>query len=67
LPPGRKARRKRTKDNLPVHSFRTLLKDLAAICKNRVQPRLPGAPAFDKTTVPTPTQQKALKLLRVRL
>jgi len=25
LPPGRKARRKRTKDNLPVHSFRTLL------------------------------------------
>jgi len=62
-----KARRKRTKDNLPVHSFRTLLKDLATICKNRVQPRLPGAPAFDKITLPTPVQHRALKLLRVRL
>ena len=62
-----KARRKRTKDGLPVHSFRTLLKDLATICKNRIQPRLPGAPAFDKITVPTPVQEKALKLLRVSL
>ena len=62
-----KARRKRTKDGLPVHSFRTLLKDLATICKNRIQPRLPGAPAFDKITLPTPVQQRALKLLRVRL
>jgi transposase len=62
-----KARRKRTKDNLPVHSFTTLLKDLATICKNRVQPRLPGALAFDKITVPTPVQEKALKLLRVKL
>jgi len=62
-----KARRKRTKDNLPVHSFRSLLKDLATICKNRVQPRIPGALAFDKITVPTPVQEKALKLLRVRL
>jgi hypothetical protein len=62
-----KARRKRSKDNLPVHSFRTLLKDLATICKNRVQPTIPGAPPFDKITVPTPVQNKALKLLRVRL
>ena len=62
-----KARRKRSKDNLPVHSFRTLLKDLATICKNRVQPRIPGAPAFDKITLPTLAQQKALKLLRVKL
>jgi len=62
-----KARRKRTKDGLPVHSFRTLLKGLATICRNRIQPRLPGAPAFDKITLPTPVQQRALKLLRVRL
>ena len=62
-----KARRKRTKDNLPVHSFRTLLKDLGTICKNRVQPHFPAAPAFDKITLPTPVQHRALKLLRVRL
>ena len=55
------------KDNLPVHNFRTLLKDLATICKNRIRPKLPGAPSFYKTTLPTPVQEKALKLLRVRL
>jgi transposase len=62
-----KASRKRTVDGFPVHSFRTLLKDLATICKDRVQPCLPGAPAFDKITGPTPVQDRALKLLRVRL
>jgi transposase len=62
-----KAGRKRTKEDLPVHSFRTLLKDLGTICKNRIQPRLPGAPAFDKITIPTPLQHRALKLLRVSL
>jgi hypothetical protein len=62
-----KASRKRTEDGLPVHSFRTLLKDLATICKNRIQPHLPGALAFDKLTVPTSVQDRALKLLRVRL
>jgi transposase len=62
-----KAQRKRTKDNLPVHSFRTLLKDLATIIKDRIKPRLPGTPAFEKITIPTPLQQKALRLLRVKL
>lgn len=62
-----KAKRKRTTDGLPVHSLRTLLKDMATICKNRIQPHLPSAPAFDKITVPTPVQDRALKLLRVRL
>ena len=62
-----KASRKRTEDGFPVHSFRTLLKDLATICKNRIQPHLPGALAFDKITIPTPVQAKAMKLLRVKL
>jgi transposase len=62
-----KAGRKRTEDGFSVHSFRTLLKDLATICKNRIQPHLPGALAFDKITVPTPLQAKAMKLLRVKL
>jgi hypothetical protein len=55
---------KRTEDGLPVHSFQTLLKDLATIVKNRVQPKLAGAKiAFEKITCPTPLQQKAFDLL----
>jgi transposase len=61
-----KAVHKRTEDALPVHSFQTLLKDLATIVKNRVQPKLPGAKvAFEKITCPTPLQQKAFDLLGV--
>jgi transposase len=62
-----KAQRKRTKEGLPVHSFQTLIKDLATIVKDRVKPRLPGAPAFDKITIPTPVQQQAFQLLSVKL
>jgi hypothetical protein len=62
-----KASRKRTKDDFPVHSFQTLLKDLATICKNRIQPRLPDAPVFEKVTIPTPLQQRAFQLLQVKL
>lgn len=63
----RKARTKRTEDGLPVHSFQTLLADLATIVKNRIRPALPGAEEFDQTTRPTPLQQHALDLLSVRL
>jgi hypothetical protein len=57
----------RTEDDLPVHSFQTLLRDLATICKNRIQPNLPGAPTFERLTRPTVPQQRALDLLAVRL
>ncbi len=61
-----KRQKKRTEDDLPVHSFQTLLKDLATIVKNRVQPKLPEARVtFDKITCPTPLQQKAFDLLGV--
>lgn len=64
----RKAALKRTEqDYLPVHSFQTLLADLATIVKNRMQPLIPGSPTFDKLTTPTHAQQKALDLLGVRL
>ena len=63
----RKARTKRTDDDLPVHSFQSLLADLATIVKNRIQPTVPGVPAFDKITLPTPLQARALELLGVRL
>ena len=62
-----KAQRKRTKDDLPVHSFQTLLKDLSTINIDRIQPRQPGAPAFEKMTIPTVVQRKALHLLGVKL
>ena len=63
-----KAQKKRTEDDFPVHSFQTLLADLATIVKNRVQPKIPGAKVtFDKITQPTRVQQRALDLLGVSL
>ena len=62
-----KARSKRTAAGLPVHSFRTLLDDLATIAKNRVVARLPDAEPFDLITRPTALQREAFKLLDVRL
>lgn len=64
-----KARTKRTSDNLPVHSFQTLLADLGTIVKNQIQSILKGANeiVFDKITEPTKMQQKALDLLGVSL
>jgi hypothetical protein len=62
-----KARTKRNADGTPVHSFRTLLADLASIVRNTCKPTGIDAPTFEKTTVPTPTQQRALDLLNVKL
>ena len=62
-----KARSKRTAAGLPVHSFRTLLDDLATIAKNRVVARLPNAEPFDLITRPTALQREVFKLLDVRL
>jgi Transposase DDE domain len=63
----RKASRQRTDAGEPVHSFQTLLADLATIVKNRIAPKIAGAQPFDQVTRPTPLQQKVLDLLRVRL
>jgi len=60
-----KALSKRTADDLPVHSFQTLLTDLATIVANRVQPKDAAIPAFDIITTPTTLQQRALDLLHV--
>ncbi|EDX74599.1 Transposase, IS4 family protein [Coleofasciculus chthonoplastes PCC 7420] len=63
-----KAQKKRTADNLPVHSFQTLLADLGTIVNNRIQSNIPGVNFdFDKVTEPTPVQRKALDLLGVSL
>ena len=63
----RKARTKRTDEGRPVHSFRSLLRDLATVTKNRVAPRLPGAEPFDIIARPTELQRQAFRLLGVRL
>ena len=62
----RKAAQKRTEDGAPVHSFRSLLRDLATVAKNRLQPTAPGALAFDLVTTPTSLLQRyAFELIGV--
>ena len=61
----RKASTKLTQDGSPVHSFQTLLRDLATLAKNRIQPKDGSAKPFDMLTTPTPLQQRALDLLAV--
>ena len=61
----RKVSTLRTTDGLPVHSFTTLLKELATLTKNRIQPKTLASPAFDTLARPTQLQQKALSLLAV--
>jgi hypothetical protein len=60
----KKAARKRTNDGTPVHSFTTLLADLATICANQIQPTQ-DMPAFTKITNPTPVQRQAFELLGI--
>ena len=57
-----KAQRKRTDDGWPVHSFQTLLADLATITKNQMQM---GDQRFETITTPTDLQQRAFDLLQV--
>ena len=59
-----KAARKRTEDDYPVHSFTSLLADLATICANHIQPT-EELPTFTKITNPTALQRQAFELLGV--
>ena len=59
-----KAARKRTDDDLPVHSFRTLLTDLGTLTVNTMQVADTGA-TFPLQTQPTPLQQRCFELLGV--
>jgi hypothetical protein len=60
----RKAKTKRTDDGLPVHSFRTLLADLATLTRNTV--RCGKSPAMALLARPTQIQQRAFDLLGVK-
>jgi transposase len=63
----RKALTKQTTEGFEVHSFQTLLGDLATIVKNRIQPNDKAIAAFDMLTQPTVIQQRAFDLLGVTL
>ena len=57
----------RTPDGLPVHSFQTLLADLATLAHNTIVTALaPGLP-ISVLTRPTPVQRRAFELLEVPL
>ena len=60
----RKVARRTTDDDFPVHSFRTLLNDLATLTRNQV--RL-GEAHFAQLTTPTPLQARAFALLDVQV
>jgi Transposase len=63
------ARRKqttgRTADGLPVHSFQTLLADLATYCRIQATTALNEKYLFTLHTRPTPIQQRAFELLGI--
>ena len=63
----RKAATQRTHDDYPVHSFQTLLADLATVVRNRIQPNLTGAGTLEKITQPTALQRRAFSLLEIEL
>ncbi len=53
-----------TADGFPVHSFDTLLRELATRCRNTCRiPAEPSAATFQQLTQPTPLQSRAFQLL----
>jgi hypothetical protein len=62
-----KDRTQLTEEGLPVHSFRTLLKDLATLAYNVVHTPANFKHPFITTTQPTPIQQRAFDLLGLQL
>ncbi len=66
--PSASAKRKKavrqTTDGLSIHSFETLLADLATRCRHRCRMKSdPQSPAFVQLTEPTPIQQRVLHLI----
>ena len=56
-----------SEDGLPVHSFRTLLADLATLARNTITTAITPEHPLTVVTRPTPLQQKAFALLKVGL
>jgi transposase len=67
--PSALAKRKKfvrlTAEGLPIHSFETLLEELATRCRNQSRIKSdPNKATFSHLTEPTPLQQRAFELLR---
>ena len=62
----RKQSERCTEDGLPVQSLRCLLRDLATICRNTVRWRSSSG-TFERVTLPTDSQRRALELRGVSL
>ncbi|MDB9389856.1 hypothetical protein PN432_02525 [Microcystis aeruginosa CS-579] len=59
-----KERKKQNQENIPVHSFRTLLEDLGTICLNTLECRIrEGSYRFSKITRPTSLQQSCVRFI----
>ena len=58
---------KSSPDGLPVHSFQTLLADLATIAQNTIVTAITPKYPLTMVTRPTPTQHKAFQLLGLSL
>jgi transposase len=68
--PSAQAKKKKlvrlTADGLPIHSFETLLADLATRCRNRCRIKSdPNSTSFTHLTEPTPLQQRVFELLEL--
>ena len=55
----------RTVDGAPVHSFQSLLADLATLARNTIVTAIAPNRPFTVMTRPTPIQQKAFDLLDI--
>ena len=55
----------RTPDGAPVHSFQSLLADLATLTRNTIVTAIAPLRPFTILTRPTPIQQKAFDLLAI--
>jgi hypothetical protein len=63
----RKALTKQTAEGKPVHSFQSLLADLATLTLNRIQPANQAVPAFDKLANPTALHELAFSALGLKV
>ena len=54
-----------TPDGLPVHSFRTLLADLATLTRNTIVTAIASALPLTVLARPTPVQRRAYELLKL--
>ena len=57
----------RTADGVPVHSFQSLLADLATLARNTIVTAIAPNRPFTVLTRPTPIQQKAFDLLAITI